>query len=65
LLGLYNQPGRGRKPTFTPEQKSQIKQWVLSSPKNLKQVLAQIKKQWAITLSIDTVKRILQRLPLE
>lgn len=60
LLGLYNQPGRGRKTTFTPDQKEQIKQWALDSPKNLKQVLAQIKKEWGITVSIDTVKRILK-----
>jgi transposase len=60
LVGLYNQPGRGRKQTFTPEQKEQIKQWAKQTPKNLKRVLAQIKKHWGITVSLDTIRRILK-----
>jgi transposase len=60
LLGLYNQPGRGRKPTFSPSEKEQIKEWALQEPKNLKRVLAKIKKQWGITVSKDTIKRILK-----
>lgn len=60
FAGLYDQPGRGRKPTFTPEQKEQIRQWVNDSPHQLKQVLQRIEKAWKIKTSKDTIKRILK-----
>ena len=62
ILGLYNQPGRGRKRTFTPEQEQQIYQWVQESPNQLNQVLAKIKEKWNIEISKSTLKRILKRL---
>ncbi|MBE9230584.1 IS630 family transposase [Cuspidothrix issatschenkoi LEGE 03284] len=62
LLGLYNQTGRGRKPTFNEEQKQKIKSWVKLYPKDLKKVLAQIKEEWGITVSKDTIKRVLRSL---
>jgi transposase len=60
LLGLYNRPGRGRKPIFNEIQELQIKEWVKQSPKNLKKVLAQIEELWGVRVSKDTVKRILK-----
>lgn len=62
FIGLYDQPGRGRKPTFTAKQKEQIRDWVKQDPKNLKQVLAQVKKVWGISVSKDTIKRVLKAL---
>jgi len=64
LVGLYNRPGRGRKPLFTPEQKAQIKEWVKTNPKNLNWVINQIKETWNITTSKDTIKRILKSLSM-
>jgi transposase len=64
LVGLYNRPGRGRKPSFTPEQKAQIKEWVKENPRNLNWVLNKIKQTWNITTSKDTVKRILESLSM-
>ena len=64
LAGLYNHSGRGRKPLFTPEQQSQIKEWVKESPKNLNGVISKIKETWNITTSKDTVKRILKSLSM-
>jgi transposase len=60
LVGLYNQPGRGRKPLFTAEQKAQIQEWVKENPKNLNQVINRIQETWQITTSKDTIKRILK-----
>ncbi len=60
LVGLYNRPGRGRKPIFNELQELQIKEWVKQSPKDLKKVLAQIEELWEIRVSKDTVKRILK-----
>jgi transposase len=64
LLGLYNRPGRGRKPIFNEFQQQQIKEWVKLSPKNLKKVLAQIEESWGIKVSKDTIKRILKNLEM-
>jgi transposase len=60
LVGLYDRPGRGRKSTFTPEQKEQIRQWAKEYPNQLQRVLQQIDKQWDIRVSKDTVKRVLK-----
>lgn len=62
LIGLYNRTGQGRKPIFNEAQKQQIKVWVKSAPKDLKKVLVRIKEEWGITVSKDTVKRVLKSL---
>jgi len=64
LVGLCDQPGRGRKPTFTPEQQAQIKQWAKQSPKQLQRVLQNIEQEWKIKVSKDTVKRVLKSLAM-
>jgi transposase len=60
LIGLYNEPGRGRKPLFSLEQQAQIREWVKAEPRNLKKVLAQIQETWDITASLETIKRVLK-----
>ena len=60
LVGLYDQPGRGRNPTFNDPQKQQIREWAKAHPKNLKAVLAKIKATWDIEVSKTTVKRVLK-----
>ncbi len=62
MAGLYSHPGRGRKSSFTPEQKTQIKEWAKESPKNLNGVISKIKETWSITTSKDMIKRILKSL---
>lgn len=61
LVGLYNKPGRGRKPIFKHSQQEQIKEWVNESPKNLKKVLIKVEKEWEINVSKQTIKRILKK----
>lgn len=60
LIGLYNEPGRGRKPLFSPEQKAQIREWVKAEPRHLKKVLGQIQETWDISASLETIKRVLK-----
>jgi transposase len=60
LVGLYDEPGRGRKRLFDSEQIAQIREWVKQNPKNLKKVLAQIEQEWEIKASRDTLKRVLK-----
>ena len=62
LVGLYNQPGQGRKALFTVEQREQIRAWAKLSPKNLKKVLQQVEETWGIKASRDTIKRVLKSL---
>lgn len=64
LLGLYPQPGRGRKETFNAEQKRQIKQWTQQHPHQLKQVVQRVKETWNITVSTDTIKRVVKSLKM-
>ena len=62
MAELYSHPGRGRKSSFTPEQKTQIKEWAKESPKNLNGVISKIKETWNIATIKDTIKRILKSL---
>ena len=62
LVGLYDQKGKGRKPTFTPEQKQQIQQWAKQFPKNLKKVGNLISESFGIEVSKQTIKRVLKQL---
>ena len=60
LLGLYNQKGQGRKPTFRPEQQEKIKEWTKEHCQQLKQVIHKIKETWDISVSTKTIKRVLK-----
>ena len=62
LLGLYNRPGRGRKPTFNHQQKEQLQAWAQEHPKQLKQVWQKVEQEWGLTISTKTIKRILKTL---
>jgi transposase len=60
LVGLYERVGRGRKPKLKEEQKEQIREWVKDEPKNLKKILGRVEQEWNISLSKDTLKRVLK-----
>ena len=64
ILGLYNHQGRGRKAKFNNEQKNQIKDWVKPEPKALNKVLAKSQKEWGISASKETIKRIINKLEM-
>jgi transposase len=64
IVGLYNKPGRGSKPTFNSQQKERIKEWALSEPRQLKQVGQKVKEEWGIEISTKTIKRILKTLSM-
>ncbi|MCC0177680.1 transposase, partial [Waterburya agarophytonicola K14] len=64
IVGLYNNPGRGRKPKLNQSQKEQVKAWAKKEPKTLLRVVEKAQKEWGITLSKDTVKRIIKKLEM-
>lgn len=60
LVGLYNHPGQGRKKIFNLRQQEIIKKWVKETPKNLGLVQEKIHKEWGVTASKDTIKRVIK-----
>ncbi|MDJ0573834.1 MAG: IS630 family transposase [Xenococcaceae cyanobacterium MO_234.B1] len=60
FAALYNHPGRGRKKLLNANQEQQIKKWVKETPKNLEKVQERIEKEWGITISKKTIKRIIK-----
>ncbi len=64
MVGLYNRPGRGRKPTFTEQEKEQIRLWANAHPKQLKQVVEKAQAAWGKTVSTETIKRVLKGLQM-
>jgi transposase len=64
MIGLYNKPGRGCKPTFNLAQKEKIREWTKQEPRQLKQVLQKVKKEWGIKVSTKTIQRILKMLSM-
>jgi transposase len=64
MVGLYNKPGRGSKPTFNSPQKEKIREWALQEPRQLKQVVQKVKEEWGIEISTKTIKRILKALSM-
>ncbi|NJL64005.1 MAG: IS630 family transposase [Methylacidiphilales bacterium] len=64
MVGLYNKPGRGCKPTFNFSQKEQIKEWTKQEPRQLKQVTQKVQEKWGINTSTKTIKRILKMLSM-
>jgi len=60
LVGLYNSPGQGRKPSFNTSQKEQIKAWVKEKPKQLGWAQRKIQEEWEISVSTKTIKRVIK-----
>jgi transposase len=60
LVGLYNHSGQGRKKIFNQQQQEIITEWVKETPKNLRLVQEKIKKQWGVTASKETIKRVIK-----
>ena len=60
FAGLYDKKGRGRNSSFNEDQKLQIRQWAKLYPKNLNKVMAFIEKEFGLTTSKSTIKRILK-----
>lgn len=64
LSGLYDQPGRGRKPLLKLAEQEQVCQLVRQSPRRIGQHLTTIKEQLNKTISRSTLKRTLRAMKL-
>lgn len=59
LIGLYDRKGRGRKAKLNDEQKLQVKKWAKENSQNLHVVVKNVREEWGIYISKDTIKRII------
>ena len=64
IRGLYDQPGRGRKPILTACEREQVCQLVRDSPRRISQHLSTIAQQLRKTISRSTLKRTLRGMNL-
>ena len=60
FIGLYNNPGRGRKKLFDFNQQQQIKNWVKETPKNIEKVQKKVEEEWGKKVSKKTVERVIK-----
>jgi len=60
FAGLYDRKRKGRNPIFNQEQKEQIRQWLKLYPKNINKIIALIQKEFDLSTSKSTIKRILK-----
>jgi transposase len=56
--GLDDRKGKGRLPSFTPEQKDEMRQWAKLFPKNLNNIGACIRDKFGLDVSKQTIKRV-------
>lgn len=60
LVGLYDRVGRGRKEILNSEQKEKIKLWSKQYQNSSRQIIVgRIRQEWGITVSKDTITRVL------
>ncbi len=60
LVGIYDQKGRGRTQKLNPGQQEKVQGWAKEFPKNLNKVCALVDEQFGITVSKQTIKRVLK-----
>ena len=61
LGGLYDKPGRGRKPIYTELEQAIIAEKLEQTPRQIKKIRADIANQTGKSASVDTIKRIVKR----
>ena len=64
LSGLYDQPGRGRKPILTASEREKVCHLVRQAPRRIGQHLGTIEDQLKKTISRSTLKRTLREMSL-
>jgi transposase len=61
LVGLYDQPGAGRRPTLSLDEQQKIPQYLQDSPKDLKKVVHQLEQETGKRVSTKTIKRLIKK----
>jgi transposase len=61
LVGLYDQPGAGRRPTLSADEQQKVQQYLQQYPKDLKQVVHKLEQDTSKRVSTKTIKRFIQK----
>jgi transposase len=61
LVGLYDRPGAGRRPTLSADEQHKVQQYLQQYPKDLKQVVHQLEQETAKRVSTKTIKRLIKK----
>ena len=61
LVGLYDQPGAGRRPTLSADEQQKVRQYLQQSPKDLKQVVQKLEQDTTKRVSTKTIKRFIKK----
>ena len=61
LVGLYDQPGAGRRPTLSADEQHKVQQYLQQYPKDLKKVVHQLEQETSRRVSTKTIKRLIKK----
>jgi len=61
LVGLYDQPGAGRRPILSLDEQQKVQQYLQDSPKDLKKVVHQLEQETRKRVSTKTIKRLIKK----
>lgn len=61
LVGLYDRPGAGRRPTLSLDEQQKVHQYLQDSPKDLKQVVHRLEQETRKRVSTKTIKRLIKK----
>ncbi len=61
FVGLYDQPGAGRRPTLSLDEQQKVQQYLQDSPKDLKKVVHQLEQETRKRVSTKTIKRLIKK----
>jgi transposase len=61
LVGLYDQPGAGRRPILSLDEQQKVQQYLQDSPKDLKKVVHQLEQETKKRVSTKTIKRLIKK----
>jgi transposase len=61
LVGLYDQPGAGRRPMLSADEQQKVRQYLQQYPKDLKQVVQKLEQDTTKRVSTKTIKRFIKK----
>jgi transposase len=61
LVGLYDQPGAGRRPALSADEQQKVQQYLHQYPQDLKQVVHKLEQETSKRVSTKTIKRFIKK----
>jgi transposase len=61
LVGLYDQPGAGRRPTLSADEQQKVLQYLQQYPQALKPVVEKLAQETSKRVSTKTIKRFIKK----